>query len=50
MIKPWWHTVRTKEYYDMLVASGYAWEFHSDIPFSWEECKDKLKEMGMEEE
>ena len=50
MTNPWWHSIRSREFYDTLVGTGMAWEIFPDLPFSWEDCQSKLKELGMEGE
>lgn len=43
-MKPTWlDKIKTKEDYELLVSTGYAWEFHSDLPDSWEECLEFKK-------
>lgn len=49
MTKPtmvWQLDVRTKEYYNELVATGLAWELYKDLPLTWEECLEELEENG----
>lgn len=51
MTKPtmvWQLDVRTKEYYNELVATGVAWELYPSLPLSWEECLEELEESGDE--
>ena len=48
-MKTWRDTIKSKEDYAKLVSTGYAWEFHSDLPLSWEECEKEL-EVKEEEE
>ena len=50
MTKPWWHYIKDKKSYDMIVSTGLAWELHEDLPLTWEEASQKLKELGMEGE
>ena len=45
MTKPWWHCIKDKESYDMIVSTGLAWELHEDLPLTWEEASQKLKEL-----
>ena len=34
--------VRDKEYYDILVGSGFAYEFYPDLPQSWSEAQKEI--------
>ena len=43
-MKPTWlDKIKTKEDYELLVSTGYAWEFHSDLPMSWKECEEVIE-------
>lgn len=44
----WTEKIKTKEDYDALVKTGLAWEFLIDLPLSWKECEEILKEIEEE--
>jgi hypothetical protein len=42
----WKVDVKDEEYYNKLVATGYAWVLYSDLPLTWAECLvEKEKEV-----
>ena len=49
MSKPWWHYIKDKKSYETLVSTGMGWELMPDLPLTWEEARQKLKELGMED-
>lgn len=48
--KAWWNFIKDEESYLMLVSSGMAWEFFPELPGSWKECEDELKESRKEDD
>lgn len=44
MKRKWQNVIKSKEDYDKLVSTGYAWEFWMELPASWQECYKELSE------
>lgn len=45
--RSWKLDIKTKEQYDVCVASGIGWVVYPELPFSWESCLEELeKEEG----
>ena len=43
MKNSWIDKIKTKEDYESLMSTGYMFEFHPDIPDSWQKCLDFKK-------
>lgn len=40
--RDWKLDIKTKEQYDLAVASGIGWVVYEDLPFSWADAQKEL--------
>lgn len=40
--RDWKLDIKTKEQYDLAVASGVGWVVYEDLPFSWTDAQKEL--------
>lgn len=43
--RDWKLDIKTKEQYDLAVASGIGWVVYEDLPFSWTEVQKELENL-----
>lgn len=43
--RDWKVDIKTKEQYDLAVASGVGWVVYEDLPFSWAEVQKELESL-----
>lgn len=43
--RDWKVDIKTKEQYDLAVASGVGWVVYEDLPFSWTDAQKELENL-----